>query len=97
LGTSPQIWGKAGAVWRHVAEYDAAKPFHVPHEDPMSGDAVSNQLLNHHLCVAMPLFGLGLAKSWALLSKFGAKLVLFGGMWQNMMLPNHSMSSIWVQ
>jgi hypothetical protein len=52
-----------------------------------------------YLCPAMPLFGLPSAKCLVLCCycKFWAKLIVFRSMWQNMMLPNHSMSSIWVQ
>jgi hypothetical protein len=81
-------------------EYDAAESFHVLHMGPMSDDAVSsNQLLSPNLCLlAMPLFGRGQAKRLVFLSHhFWNKLaMLFGGMSQNMMLMNHSMSSIWV-
>ena len=59
----PQILGKTDAVWRHVTIQDAAEPFNVLHMCPMSDDAVSNQLLSLHLCLAVPLFGLRLAKS----------------------------------
>jgi hypothetical protein len=75
--------------------YDAAESFHVLHMDPMSDDAVSNQLLSPHLCPSMPLFGPGWAKVWHIAAKTQAKLMLFGGMSPNMMLLNHSMSSIW--
>ena len=65
LGTLPQLLGKTDAVWRHVAIQDAAEPFNfnVLHMDPMNDDAVSNQLLGPHLCLAIPLFGLRWAKS----------------------------------
>jgi hypothetical protein len=45
----------------------------------------------------MPLFGPGQAKSFNFATISQTKLILFGGMSQNMMLLNHSMSSIWVQ
>ena len=79
-GTLPQILGKTDAVWSHVTMRDAAEPFNVLLMCPMSDDAVSNQLLSPHLCVAMPLFGLRLAESSAPCLKFWAKLMLFGGM-----------------
>ena len=59
---------------------DAAEPFHVLHMCPMGDDAVLNQLLSPHLCQAMPVFGLRVAKSSAPCLKFWAKLMLFGGM-----------------
>ena len=62
LGALWQILGKTDAVWRHVTIQDVAEPFHVIHMGPMSDDAVSNQLLSPHLCLAAPPFGLRLAK-----------------------------------
>jgi hypothetical protein len=52
-----QLSSKTDAVWMHVTEYDDAESFHVLHMGPMSDDAVPNQLLSPHLCLAMPLFG----------------------------------------
>ena len=53
-------------VCRHVTEYDAAESFHALYMGPRSGDAVSNQLLSPHLCLAKPLFGLQLVNSFPL-------------------------------
>jgi hypothetical protein len=52
------------SVWRHVTVQDAAEPFHVLHM--VSNEwwyFVNNHLPSPHLCLAMPLFGLRLAKS----------------------------------
>jgi hypothetical protein len=57
LALCRQLSSITDAVWRHVTEYDAAESFHVLHMGPMSDDAVPNQLLSPHLCLAMPLFG----------------------------------------
>jgi hypothetical protein len=55
----PTSW-KTDAVWRHVTECNAAEPFHAFHMGPMSDDAVSNQLLNPHLCYySFPAVGCG--------------------------------------
>jgi hypothetical protein len=66
FGTLPQLLGKADAVWRHVKEDDAAKPFHVLHMGSVSDDSMSIQLLSLNMCPAMPLFGLPLAKCLAI-------------------------------
>jgi hypothetical protein len=64
---------------------------------PMSDDAVSNQLLMHHLCTS--LFVLQLAKSLALccLPQHLEKLGMFGCILLDAMLLNHFMTSIWAQ
>ena len=70
FGTSQQIWGKSDGGWGHVTTQDAEQ-FNVIHMDPMSDDAVSNQLLSLNLCLAMPVFGLGWAKHLELVANFG--------------------------
>jgi hypothetical protein len=51
-------FGKADAVWRHVTEDDATKPFHVLHMGSVRDDSMSIQLLSLHVFPAMPLSGL---------------------------------------
>jgi hypothetical protein len=50
----------------HFTGCNATQPFYDFHMGPMSDDAVSNQLMSPHLCQAMSLFMLQLAKSLAL-------------------------------
>jgi hypothetical protein len=75
-----QISSKTDAVWKNVTEYDAAEPFHVIHSRPISDDTVSNQLLGPHLCLAISLFGLQLAKNLELCPRIFSKT---DAVWRN--------------